>query len=97
MFEVVAAENDSFRLDWRGECQLTIEDLERKRKGSPTLEAAEKFLLEKLADGPKEVNWLVEQSAAICSKRTLDEAKKSLELKTERKGQGKDHKIYWLF
>ena len=50
LFEVAPVDN-GFRLDWHGECSLSIEDLERKHKGSPRLEAAEKFLLDKLASG----------------------------------------------
>jgi hypothetical protein len=83
------------RLDWHGECNLTIEDLEKKHKGSPTLEAAERFLLEKLADGQREVNSLIKEARGICSKRTLDEAKRSLEIKTIREGKGHDHKVSW--
>jgi hypothetical protein len=71
MFEIVPTDNGSFRIEWHGECGLTIEDLERKHKGSSTLEAAEHFLLEKLADGKKLVNWLVDQAKGLCSKRTL--------------------------
>ena len=41
MFEVVPVGNDACRLEWHGPCSLTVEDLERKGKGSPTLEAAE--------------------------------------------------------
>jgi hypothetical protein len=95
LFEVVPVGSNAFRLDWHGECDLTIEDLDGKGKGGPILEAAEKLLLEKLADGPKEVNWLVEQAKGVCSKRTLDEAKKSLEVKTVRKGKGRNHKVHW--
>ena len=57
--------------------------------------AAERFLLEKLATGPQEVNRLVEQARGICSKRMLDEAKRSLGIKTVRKGKGKNHKVSW--
>ena len=95
LFEIEQAENDTFRLAWHGECPLTIEDLEKNPKGSPKLEAAEKYLLENLVDGPKEVNWLIQNATGICSKRTLDEVKRILDLKTIRKGRGKDHKVYW--
>jgi DNA (cytosine-5)-methyltransferase 1 len=95
MFEVVPVGNDACRLEWHGPCSLTVEDLERKGKGSPTLEAAEKFLLDKLADGPKEAERLVEQARGLCSKRTLDEAKRNLGIKTVREGNGKDHKAFW--
>jgi hypothetical protein len=96
LFEVVADRSgNAFRLAWRGECRLSVEELEGGRDGSPILEAAEKLLLDKLADGPKEVNWLVAQTKGLCSKRTLDEAKRSLGLKTIRKGNRRDHKIHW--
>lgn len=95
LFEVIPADNGALRLEWHKECQLTIEDLEQKHKGSPKLEAAEKLLLDNLADGPKEVNWLLERAKGVCSKRTLDSAKHSLGIAIERKGNRKDHKIYW--
>lgn len=94
MFEVAPVDG-TVRLEWHGECQFTVEDLERKHKGSPKTEAAEKFLLAKLAGGPKEVNWLVEQAKGICSKRILDDAKKNLGLKNIRKGKGRNHKVSW--
>ncbi len=95
LFEVVPVGNDACRLEWHGECSLTVDDLDRKGKGTPTLEAAEKFLLDKLAAGPQEINRLVEQAKGVCSKRMLDEAKKSLSIKTIRKGKGRNHKVYW--
>ena len=60
LFEVVSTDDGQFRLECRGPTDVTIADLE-KSKGAPKLEAAEAFLKQKLADGPKEVNWLVEQ------------------------------------
>ena len=74
---------------------MTLEDLERKHKGSPRLEAAEKLLLEKLAGGPREVNSLVKDAKGVCSKGTLDEAKRSLDIKTLRDGNGHDHTVSW--
>jgi hypothetical protein len=95
LFEIEPVENNAFRLAWHGECPLTIEDLDKNHKGSPKLDAAEKYLLDNLAGGPKEVNWLIENAKGICSKRTMDEVKRNLELKTIRKGRGKDHVVYW--
>jgi len=95
LFEIVPAEGNQFRLEWRGETPLTIADLEGSKDGRPKLEAAENFLLKTLADGPKEFNWIVDQAKGICSKRTLAEAKKSLGVVTPRKGKGKDHKAFW--
>ena len=94
LFEIVPTER-SIRLDCHGECRLTIADLEKAGSGHPKIDAAEKFLLDKLADGPKEVNWLIEAARGICSKRTLDEAKRSLDVETVREGKGKNHKVYW--
>ena len=94
LFEVVPIEN-SIGIKWHGPCALTAEELERKQKGSPTLDAAEQFLMDKLADCPKEANWLVEQARGICSKRTLDEAKRNLGLITHREGKGQEHRVYW--
>jgi hypothetical protein len=95
LFEVASTDNGYFCLEWHGECNLTLEDLERKHKGSPRLEAAEKFLLAELARGPREVNKLIDATKGFCSKRTLDEAKRSLEIKTIREGNGQDHTVYW--
>ena len=96
LFEVLQCDSTCC-LECHGECDLTIEDLETKQKGSPILEAAERFLLDKLADGKKEVNWLVEEARGLCSKRTLDDAKRSLGIKTVREGKGRDHTVYWSF
>jgi hypothetical protein len=95
LFEVAPTDTGYFRLDWHEECTLTVDDLERKHKNSPRLEAAEKLLLEKLAGGPREVNSLVKEARGVCSKRTLDEAKRSLDIKTLREGNGQDHKVSW--
>jgi hypothetical protein len=96
LFEVAPTDAAGrFRLEWHGECSLAVEDLERKHKRSPRLEAAEKFLLEKLASGRRAVNAIIEDAKGICSKRTLDAAKQSLEIKTIREGNGEDHKVYW--
>lgn len=94
LFEVVQVEENLFRLEWHGETPLTIAEVEGTQK-RPKLEAAEAFLRQKLADGPKLVTDLIEQAKGTCSKRTLDEAKKSLELVTERKGKGHGHKVSW--
>jgi len=95
LIEVTSADNDSLKLEWLGETDLTVADLEKSSRGSPKLKAAEDFLFKKLADGPKKVNWLVEESKGQCSERTLHEAKKNLEVKTIRKGKGKNHKVFW--
>ena len=95
LFEVVTTDDGPFHLECRGETDLTIADLENTKGGGKKLEAAEAFLRQKLADGPKDVNWLIEQAKGICSKRTLDEAKRNLQLVTERKGKGKNHVVSW--
>jgi hypothetical protein len=93
LFEIMPWES-SIRLDWHGEC-MTIADVEKAGKGHPKLDAAEKFLLDHLGSGPKEVNWLIDAARGLCSKRTLDEAKRSLGLETIREGRGTNHKVYW--
>ena len=95
LFEVATTEDGQFRLECRGETDLTVADLEGSKGGRPKLEAAESFLLKALSDGPKEAKWIVEQARCICSKRTLDEAKKSLGVITKREGKGKGHKAFW--
>ncbi len=96
LFEIVSVEEGHFRLEWHGPCQLTVDDLERKHRASPKSEAAEHFLLEKLAHGRKvEAAVLIDQAKNAFSKRTLDEAKKTLGVKTHRKGKGRNHEVYW--
>ena len=85
LFEVVSADDGQFRLECRGETKLTIADLESS-KGAPKLEAATKFLLEKLADGPKEFNWIVEQSKGLCSLRHA--ARSQSQFGTRHRSQG---------
>jgi hypothetical protein len=95
LFEVGTSESGAVQLAWHGECELTVEDLERKHRGSPKLEAAQRFLLDRLANAPQEVNALLEQARGAFSKRTLDEAKRLLGIKTVREGRGKEHKVFW--
>ena len=95
LFEVVSAEDGQFRLECRGETDLTVADLEGSKGGVTKLAAAEAFLRQKLADGPKPATDLIEQAKGTCSKRTLDEAKKNLGLVTQRKGKGKNHVVSW--
>ena len=40
-------------------------------------------------------NSLVTDASCICSKRTLDEAKEDLSVKTNREGNGQDHEVLW--
>ena len=94
-FEIVATDNGTFRLEWHGECDYAIEDLIQTGKGSPKLDAAKSFLLNVLADGPKLHNEIIGKANGMCSKRTLDEAKRDLDIVTTRRGQGKAHKVYW--
>ena len=94
-FEVVSTDNGAFRLDWHGECDYTAEELGRADRGKPKLEAAMALLLRLLKDGPMNVNTILAEAKGVCSKRTLDEAKKELGVITERKGSGKGHKVYW--
>jgi hypothetical protein len=95
LFEVGTSESGAVQLAWHGECDFTVEDLERKHRGSPKLEAAQRFLLDRLANTPQEVNVLLEQARGAFSKRTLDEAKRLLGIKTVREGRGKEHKVFW--
>ena len=94
-FEIVPTSNGSFRLGWHGECDYTAEELSRANRGKPRLEAALALLLRLLKDGPKNVNTIIAEAEGVCSKRTLDEAKKELGIITERRGSGKAHKVYW--
>lgn len=94
VFEV-ACDSGAVQLRWHGETALSTQDLQRGGAGRPKLEAAERFLFEKLADGPHEVGWLLQQSRGLFSKRTLDAAKRSLEIETRRRGQGTAHRVSW--
>ena len=95
LFEVVSADDGQFRLECRGETDLTDRRPGKHQGRRKKLAAAEAFLRQKLADGPKHAKMACRAGQGHCSKRTLDEAKKNLEIDTPRKGKGKGHVVSW--
>jgi len=87
------------RITWEGESQRTAVDLlvdsggEEER--SKQDDAAE-FLNAMLANGRQDQKDIViEARQQAISERTLWRARKKLGVRTEREGQGKEHKSYW--
>lgn len=81
-------------VEWLGPVDVDVEELLKPRKAAPkkTL-AAEVFLANALAGGPRPAAWLFEH--APCSARTLKSAKKALGIETSREGFGGDGGWYW--
>jgi hypothetical protein len=95
IYEPVSHEN-SFRLSWRGRCDLTADDLLRPKSGASKLDEAKAWLLAFLADGP--VPQEVIQSAVHetgMAYRTLERAKAELGVRSHRKGFGRDSEVLW--
>jgi len=78
LFEPVEAANGAVRIEWRGECEYTAEDVLSTRNASETkLEDAEDMLITLLANGPVEVNKIREEATARgISWRTVERAKR---------------------
>jgi hypothetical protein len=87
---------DSFRLSWRGRCDLTADDLLRPPTGASKLDEAKAWLLAFLADGPapQEVIESAVHDTGIAY-RTLERAKAELGVRSRRKGFGNDSVVFW--
>jgi hypothetical protein len=96
-FEPVKTDDDVVRVEWRGECDYTPEDLlgTPKQKGEK-LEDAQAFLLKLLADGPVEQGTVKAKAAeAAIAYRTVERAKEMLGLRSKRKRWGPGSKCFW--
>jgi DNA repair protein RadA/Sms len=75
-------------LNWRGECDLTADELEAASQDDPKArEKAEELLQKRLAKGPQQASRLFDDAKAEgISKRTLQRAKKALGVKAKKDG-----------
>jgi DNA repair protein RadA/Sms len=79
-------DRDRAILVWRGECELTADDLQAAVQSDPKArEQAEEFLNKKLAKGPQLATKLfADAKAEGISKRTLERAKKNVGAKVKK-------------
>lgn len=91
LFEVVSSADNKALVEWHGETDLTIDDLDggKSEDDSSTLEVAITFLEAALAEGPVLSTRLVTNAEArAISKRTLERAKKKLGVVAQKKKDG---------
>jgi phage N-6-adenine-methyltransferase len=95
LFEAVPGPDGAVRVEWRGECGYTPDDLLGPPPGGRRA-GAEAFLAGVLAGGPRrqrEVRAAAE--AAGLAYRTLERARGSLGVVSERRGWGRGSACYW--
>ena len=96
LFEPVSADN-ALAIEWRGECDLTADDLlARGNKRGQMLERAKNFLHERLQDGPvsqKEIKEAATNNGIAY--KTLERAKDAIGVESHRKGFGPNSFTYW--
>jgi len=97
IFEPVTADNGAVRIEWRGECDLTADDLLAPPKGNGNkLDEAETFLTALLASGPVEQVEIQRQAAAqAIAYRTVERAKGLLGVTSRREGFGPGSVVLW--
>ena len=97
LFEPVMDDSDVVRIEWRGVCDYTADDLLKLSNGhEDKLDKARKFLLDALADAPVECNKLKGMAAqAAIAWRTIERAKEMLGVISRRKGWGPGSKCLW--
>lgn len=97
LYEPVDNGHGVVRIEWRGECEYTADDIIAVRGNSqPSRDDAKQLLMMELADGPVEQK-VIEAKAATAglSLRTLERAKAELEIVSRRKGFGKSSIVLW--
>lgn len=97
LFEPVGHDNGSVRIEWRGECEYTADDLLKRPKERPSKqEQAISFLLETLSDGPIEQVVIQQKAAELgIAYRTVERAKNLLGIESHRQGFGPGSVILW--
>jgi hypothetical protein len=97
LFEPVMDESGVVRIEWRGECDYTADDLLKPSSGhEDKLENARTFLLETLADGRVEQAKVMAMAAkAAIAWRTVERAKEVLGVVSRRQGWGPGSKCLW--
>ncbi len=92
VFTVASAHSGAARVEWMGETKLKADRLLSAPAGPGKRSAqaeAEAFLREALADGPKEATVVMrEAEEADIAKATLQRAKKALNVRSDKKGDG---------
>lgn len=87
---------DSFRLSWRGRCDLTADDLLKPNPAASKLDEAKAWLMDMLKDGPLPQEVI---QAAVPDNgfayRTVERAKVELGIRSRRKGFGKNSEVLW--
>lgn len=95
LFEPVAA-GGAVKIEWRGECDYKPEDLLGTKSGDKKLEAAEKFLVECLSNGPVEqAEVKLKAVASGFAWRTVERAKEDLGIRSLREGYGPGGRWLW--
>lgn len=97
LFEPVSTDDGAVKIEWRGPCDLTADDLlvPSKDAGSK-FDEAQQFLLEMLASGPVE-QAVIQQHAAerVIAYRTVERAKGLLNVVSRREGFGPGSRMFW--
>jgi len=90
-------DHGTVRIEWRGECEYSADDLLAKPKDTrPMRDSANAFLLAILAKGPVQVEELQGPAAAAGIKwRTLERAKRDLGVRVYRRGKGRRRPWVW--
>lgn len=95
LFEPVTVDN-SVVIEWRGECDVSAEDVLKPNTNDSRLCHAMSFLTELLADGPVEQKVIRQQSIhAGIALRTLERAKEVLGVESNRHGFGPGSTFFW--
>jgi hypothetical protein len=97
LYEPVDNGHGVVRIDWRGMCEYTPDEiLSATANGQSSRDDAKQLLMEVLADGPVEQKVIEAKAAAAgISLRTLERAKAELEIVSRRKGFGKGSVVLW--
>jgi len=97
LFEPVSNGDGVVRIEWRGPCKYSAEDLlSPRRNGEGKLGEAESLLLEKLKDGPVKLKVIKDAAAEkVISFRTLERAKTELGIQSKRRGFSEDGAWFW--
>jgi hypothetical protein len=95
LFEPVTVDN-SVVIEWRGECDVSAEDVLKPNANESKLCHAMSFLTELLADRPVEQKVIRQKSIhAGIALRTLERAKEALGVESNRHGFGPGSTFFW--
>jgi hypothetical protein len=97
-FEPMDDGHGNVRIEWLGECGYTANDLLQADGKTQTsaIADAERFLVQKLGDGPMPQQQLLSQATQEgIARRTLERAKENLGVVSKRRGHGPGGAWYW--